>query len=311
MKNTLKLSSLILLCICCHAGTKPTDPITFHNNGNSVVFLDSYYSNYYNDIKSDYSNSIKYYDADIKRPILDTYFSKCEYTFLVQMSYQYPIMDTLGMVKSIVELNDNRTKISQLIFAALDDCNKYLKNDSITVYIKPATGYEKMMISKMGGITALTTGKKQIILAVDPTVASWQETIKYNIAHEFNHTYWTKMCFATNPSWTLLNYLVFEGRADSYAHFIYPQTNAPWTSSLSDTAETGLWGTIKSQLSNQDQGFQRKVMFGDRDKYPLWGGYTLGYRIVQSALKNNPNLMPSQWAVLPPDSILKMSSYRP
>ena len=161
----------------------------------------------------------------------------------------------------------------------------------------------------MGGITAVTAGSKQILMTIDTSVRTWKEILKYAVAHEFNHSYWTKLNFSKSAHLTLLDYLVFEGRADSYAHLIYPDIQCPWTNALMANDEADLWNKIKPNLQSEDGTMMRGVMFGSAD-YPMWGGYTLGYHIVQSALKNHPELKPEEWASMAPEKILEMSDYK-
>ena len=134
--------------------------------------------------------------------------------------------------------------------------------------------------------------------------------LPYTIGRVFDQAFWTKMYFNKAYQPTLLDYLVSEGRADSYAHLIYPNTLATWTKVMPKEVELEVWNKIKSQLKNTDVAYQYNVMFGSKSEYVLWGGFTLGYHIVQSALKNHPELTPVEWVSLPPQKILEMSDYK-
>lgn len=278
--------------------------------GDKIVFLEDYYRAYLKVIKANYSNRSKVYEAKIQDTIFNKYFTKSEYSQLVKYRLAMPIRDTAGLGNYIFQITNNHSKIEEIITSALAQSNKYLKNDSVTIYIKPCNSDIQKINEGMGGVSGLTAGSKQIILTIDPGINSWQVMLSYNIAHEFNHAYWTKMNFNKLSQFTLLDYLVFEGRADSYAHLVYPDVACPWTKVLPQKVELELWDKIKSQLKNADIAYQYNVMFGSKNEYPYWGGYALGYHIVQSALKSHPELTPLEWANLPPEKILEMSDYK-
>lgn len=277
--------------------------------GDKIIFLEDYYNVYLNAIKKDYANRNTVYQEDIQDTIFKEYFSQSEYAPLIKSALSSPIRDTVGLRDFISSISKNHEKIEAICTTALAECRKYLKNDSITIYIMPSTHDMFMKIEGMGGISGITAGSKQIVLTVEPAVYKWAEMLPYNVAHEYNHTYWTKMNF-TKSSHNLLDYLVFEGRADSYAHLIYPDIECSWTKPLPEDVESQLWNRIKPQLNDTDIAFQYGVMFGSGSQYPYWGGYKLGYRIVQSALKNHPGLSPVEWTNLPSEKILEMSDYK-
>lgn len=288
---------------------KPVVTVYSTPKGDKVLFLDVYYRSFLKGVKAGSKNYDSLYKADISSPIIADYFSKSEYSYLVGFNYYYAILDTAGLQNGIVALARNEKKIEDLITTSLADANKFLTNDSLTIYIEPANSNLKDIAQKMGGVMAVTAGSKQILITIDFTVSTWEEMLKYCIAHEFEHTYWTKMNFNKSAHFTLLDYLIFEGRADSYADMIYPDTKCPWTMALSEQEKIDLWKILEPKLQSEDQALQHEVMFGS-DNYPQWGGYTMGFSIVQSALRNNPKLTPLDWATMEPSKILEMSNYK-
>ena len=50
-------------------------------------------------------------------------------------------------------------------------------------------------------------------------------------------------------------------------------------------------------------------MFGSSN-YPVWGGYSVGYDIVRTALVNNKNLKADYWTNLETINILRKSKYK-
>lgn len=283
------------------------NPVNYASKGNNVLFLDNYYTNYLQAIRKDYANKDKYYNENISVPVLG-YFIKSYYYQLVK-SFFAPIYDTTGLASMDDSISTNREKIEKIIISALADCNKYLHDDSITVYIQPVVNMPGFIVKRMKGITAVTPGPKQILISVDIRVTGWDHMLKYTVAHEFEHAYWTQMHPLDTLNFTMLDYLMFEGRADSYAHFVYPDEHAAWATALNDEKKTEVWNEIKDSLNSLDGSFQHSVMFGGAD-FPLWSGYCLGYTIAQSVLKNHPELKPIQWANMKPEEFFKLGDYK-
>ncbi len=66
------------------------------------------------------------------------------------------------------------------------------------------------------GIQAITVGTGKIIVSIDPTSDYWEEQLPYVLAHEYHHSVWTSRNFTTTD-FTPLEYLILEGKADSFA----------------------------------------------------------------------------------------------
>ena len=316
MRTLLTVFLILFLFGCGRRTTQHTPKGIPHSTvyvtpaGDKIIFLEDYYRVYFKAMKADYANRNKIYDKDVADTIFNEYFTKSEYSQLVISRLATAIKDTTKLGAYISEIVSNREKMEGLITTALSESRRYLKNDSVTIYIIPSNFDIEMVMDGIGGVMGLTAGSKQIMLTINPEISKWKEMLQDAVAREFEQAYWTKMNFNKSHPFTLLDYLVFEGRADSYAHLIYPDIIRPTDQVLPPKVEVELWNRIKSELKNTDIAYQYEIMFGHKDEYPLWGGYTLGYHIVQSALKNHPELTPVEWANLPSEKILEMSDYK-
>ncbi|HSY76163.1 MAG TPA: hypothetical protein VK890_04860, partial [Bacteroidia bacterium] len=105
--------------------------------GDKIVFLDNYYQDYLNAIKTNYKSRDGLCQVIIDGPIYREYFSKGEYIF-ANDEYSFVIKDSTGFESTIAKLEASKEKIEKLITSALLECRKYLKNDNITFCISPA-----------------------------------------------------------------------------------------------------------------------------------------------------------------------------
>jgi uncharacterized protein YjaZ len=320
MKKISALLFIACLSVCrldaqTKADTNAVNPVAYPiGHGNKVVFVGDYYTDYLKLVKAGVNNMDSLYRHRIEYPMLNRYFAKGEYSDLARMMFYMSIRDTTGLSGRIATLNSNKEKIEKIITDALAACNKHLKNDSMTIYVQPFEGgFMSYVIKKMGGVSGFTAGGKSILLSIDPTVSNWSNMLAHALAHEYHHATWTVMNFKKQGLSDLLSDLVFEGRADSYANIIYPTIGAPWDTAISAKKQMDLWTKIKPSLKDTTGMMYYKVMFGDWQDYadyPMWGGYSLGFSIVQAALKANPKLSPEEWTNLTPEKILEMSGYK-
>ncbi len=274
-----------------------------------IIFLTDYYTTFIEKVNVDDDNRDSIYKEIIQNSIYEKYFQKSEYAFIVKDFFAPPIKNISELKKSIDKIDENRELIKTKIIGALKMSRGNIDNDSLTIYIMPVNPENRKIIDGMTGIMGLTAGSKQIILTIEPDILGWENMLEYAVAHEFNHAYWTNGNFGKLAKWTLLDYLVFEGRGDYFAHLLYPEVIAPWTMALTENQKSELWEKIKPNLQSEDMSYQMEVMFGSR-KYPIWGGYSLGYDIVLTALINNKNLKAVNWTNLEANKILELSKYK-
>lgn len=278
-------------------------------SGDKIIFLTDFYTSFVDKVKMNSKSVDSIYKETIQTGVCQKHFQKSEYAFLVKDFFAAPIKNTSELTKSIDRLTLNQETIKTKITGALKKSRQNISNDSLTIYIIPVNPDSKSIIKAMTGIMGLTAGSKQIILTIEPEILGWENMLEYAVVHEFNHACWTNTNFGKSTKWTLLDYLVFEGRGDYFAHLLYPNVVAPWTTALTENQKTELWNKIKPNLQSEDISYQTEVMFGSRN-YPVWGGYTIGYDMVLKALTNNKNLKPNDWTNLNSDKILELSKYK-
>jgi uncharacterized protein YjaZ len=251
-------------------------------------------------------------DTDVlyKEIILD---SVCE-NFLDGGEYEKLAAQYIG--RTMRQLDDLTYKLALLkeknvemiVNDALLKSNSYLTGINTTVYIFPSAGDYEQLTDQGGGVSGVTIGSGKIMILVDPTVDNWESMLSYVVAHEYHHSIWTSQNLA-GFGITLLDHLVVEGRADSFANIVYPEFDVPWTSSIDLKTENIIWKLIDDQLGKINGEVINKVMFGDGMDYPQWSGYTIGYHIVQNYLEKNPEVNVETWTNMSSSDILEKSGY--
>lgn len=252
------------------------------------------------------------YNHFVYEPLWKNFAETGEYSFITT-SLESPINDFAGLERSVELLS--QSGVEDVVKEALLKTAAVLPGPNTTVHLlamNPQYKYlfEQNNLSELNtGVMAITVGAGKIIVSIDPTVHTWRDVLPFVIAHEYHHSAWTARNFET-IDFSLLEYLVFEGRADSFAKIIFPQTDTPWTHIIDSVQEKSVWERLKGKLNRREAKLNDSIMNGDVG-IPAGSGYTIGFHIVQSFLKNNPQMDILQWTDLDAGTIYEKSGYAP
>jgi len=275
----------------------------------TIIFLTDYYEDFLIASKINKDNPADLNEEKVKDLIMNKYFSTCEYPYIVEdYVYDPAVNKAAELQKTIDGIKDNYEIIIENVFDSLKKSRSLIENDDVSVYILPANPDKKHLAEIMGGVLALCGGSREIVLLIDTEIKDWLEMLKYSVVHEYHHVCWTRNNYEKTTKWTLIDYLVFEGRADSFAHLVYPEIYNSPSFALSEEEKSELWNKIKGSLETTDFLLQREIMFGS-ENYPHWGGYTLGYDIVQKFLLENKDISADNWTDIEGETIFLKSNY--
>jgi len=271
----------------------------------TVVMYDAFdeFINKSNDSKND---TDVLYKEIILDPVYEVFVDGGEYEKLTTHYIGRTMRQLDDLAYKLVLLKEKN--VEMIVNEALIKSNSHLAGINTTVYIVPSAGDYEQMTDQVGGVSGVTLGSGKILVLVDPTVDNWETVLLYVVAHEYHHSIWTSYKLGEFGI-TLLDHLVFEGRADSFAHIVYPEVEVPWTSNIDSSTEKIIWKLIDDQLGKVNGEVINKVMFGDGMDYPQWSGYTIGYHIVQNYLEKNPELNVEAWTNMSSSDILEKSGY--
>lgn len=221
--------------------------------------------------------------------------------------FDKPIQDLDALEEIIHQLQ--KSDIEKVVKAALQKSAQKLEGPDTTVCIIAADPTNWFIQDRMHGVNGWTFGAGKIILQVNPA-PGWQKWVPYIIAHEYHHSAWTDRYYQLDDQETLIENLVFEGKADSFAHIIYPTMKVPWVSALSAEEEQVQWEKIQDKSETTSTLVKTRFMVGGDQNTPTWTGYTIGYHIVQSYLDAHPQADIETWTELSPQVLLEQSEYQ-
>ena len=250
------------------------------------------------------------YKTYVYDPIFDDFASKGECSFLAK-NIKYPITDLDGLNTEITVLSNSG--VERIVKEALLKVSKVLPGPNTTVYLQVIDpSYKKIIPPNASkildmGMRADTYGTGRILISIDPTSKNWKNMLPRVVAHEYHHSVWVSRNFET-IEFSLLDCLILEGRAESFADLLYPNIKAPWPDLLDREKEHRVWQHMKQVLHSTDEQLILKMFIGDKE-IPFLSVYSMGYRIMQEFFKNNPEVSLMEWTDMEPNEILSKSKY--
>jgi uncharacterized protein YjaZ len=226
------------------------------------------------------------YSRTVYRQIETEFENNAEYPFLLE-TLKTDIKPGEKLKEEIEILKNYNFK--QIVKSTFQSVVKELPGPDTRILFVPANPEYKEIFESYGiGINAVTIGTGKIIVSINPTIDNWQQLLPYALAHEYHHSVWTSRNFETSD-FTPLEYILLEGRADSFAKELFPNTKHPFIKTLSNKQENRVWNLIKPEMYVRNSGLNDKMMSGTNE-IPTGSVYSIGFNIIESFKINNPQI---------------------
>lgn len=317
LKNKLKIiffffcSLLQLNCQSQERITNFSEIDTVYNKQEfKIIPVYNHLNNYINEVKKEPDNASKLYHDIIYNPIKNKYIKNAEFAEIFETIKQ--TSTDYSSAKKIID-SLKRSKVVPIILSGLKRINNKLSGPATTIVLLPMNPDLKELYKKYNlefmytGVTAITPGSGVIIISIDPFESNWESILDFVLAHEYHHSVWMSRNFKRKDL-SLIEYIIFEGRADVFAESLYPTVNVPWNSNLSKEKEIMVWEIIKDKVDSRDSDFNDRIMVGNKD-IPYSSGYCIGYNIVKKFIELHPNITTIGLIDMEPNIILEKSNY--
>jgi len=308
-------SILIFIAVNCLSQEYKIDFKSFSDSNKNQKFtvIPAYYNMkiFAEEAQKNSNRTNELYGNLIYQPIYDKYVAKGEYSEIMNTLKQ-PITNIKALQEEIYLLESS--DIIQFVLDRLKTISDTLAGPDTNIILLAMNPDNKDLYKKYNlgfmytGVTAITTGTGNIIISIDPREDKWQNILEYVIAHEYHHSVWTSRNFQ-RKDFSIIEYLIFEGRADFFANIIFPDIEIPWIRNLSAVKEKEVWNIIKDVLESRDEDLNTKIMVGD-EKIPYGSGYSIGYHIVSNYMMSNPKSSIVELTDMNPQEVLKRSKYQ-
>ena len=257
------------------------------------------------------NNSTALYNKFIFKPIKEQFVKNSEFSDILE-SINQSSKNAQALKEEITAL-ENSEIISQISLTFKNIC-KNLPGPNTTIVLLPMNPDMKGLYKKHNlgfmytGVTAITPGSGILIISIDPLEKGWETILNFVLAHEYHHSVWMSKNFQRKDL-SVIEYLVFEGRADAFAKTLYPDITVLWNSNLSKEKEKIVWDIIKNKLDSRDEKLNERIMVGDHI-IPYSSGYCIGYNIVKKYMEQYPEENPQSLIDIEPMEVLRKSKYK-
>jgi uncharacterized protein YjaZ len=297
----------LLLLIGCKNDIPDFERTYFEINGQEFEILSTH--EIFNNYLKEYSNYKDFSRASKKlifNPVENEILENAEASFMINsIKIPYELSENL---KSQINAFDTEEMVD-IIKTSLNSIVKLLPGPDTKIIVMPTSPLMQESLDKFQlPCYGVTIGSGKILIAINPTLPDWKEFLSYAIAHEYHHSTWISRNWI-NSDFSLIDYLVFEGRADAFAVSICDSFKISATKFLTPDEESYVWDLIKPELNLKGSDRLIKVMFGNSE-IPYGSGYTIGYGIVKAFKENYPDYSDIQIIDMEPKKILELSGYK-
>lgn len=259
---------------------------------NTFDLYDSYFKRSFDNLEQEKINQI--YRDEIIGPVYESCFADGEYIYMAEFLLENAPTNKSELLKVIKETNTEN--LHNNIFEALIKSSNHLStNEQTTVCVFPNTDQDVPVM--------ITTGAGIIIVLYNNEYS--EELIKVSLAHEYHHSIWTERYIENAQTATILDNIVFEGKAVMFEEIVYPGNTL---SPVSPSYILSFWEMIETDLDKTDLDRTLEILYGD-GKLPYLYGYSEGYKIVKSYLDKNPNLTLEEWLSTDAQVIFEQGEY--
>ena len=293
----MKISwNIVLICLAVIILTAcENEDYTFKNPHKDQTFniknTASLFENYIeNGDKADFAS----YKREVIQPIYEDCFNDGEFIYMAD-EFLHTAPTNIPILKANISLlKAHQQELNGLIEEALLKSAKLLPSEKdVTVCLVPASN---------DSLRLVTVGAGKIIIPYNNAVDD--AFLKASVAHEYHHSTWAEQN-TLNDAVTLLDNLVFEGKAVMFAHLVYPTIT---TSYGSTTFNQHDWAQIEPYLHSEDFNRSLAIINGGNGLPPFYG-YSEGFKMVQSYLSEYPETTPTSWTTLSATEIFEKGKY--
>ncbi|MBP2242979.1 uncharacterized protein YjaZ [Cytobacillus eiseniae] len=261
-----------------------------------IVHVNQLFHQYIEKVKENKSHSnLQLYKEEIIQPIYKDCFANGEYLYLADTLLNTPPekLGELQMISNIIE--KRKEEINQLIQESILKSADLLPSQSdVAVCVFPSTYVDMSMFA---------VGAGKIIFPYNLNYTD--DIIKAGIAHEYHHSVWTEKHLKNNTLNSVLDNIVFEGKAVMFQRTVYPDIDFP---SVDLNYNKELWSKIEPDLNTYNLSRSLEIIQGGKE-LPRNYGYSEGYKMINSYLEYNPDKTPVDWTAVSTQDIIEKGKY--
>lgn len=304
MKSIYFLSVTLLLASCSPAAEKPkTYDISFTHEKQEIHIVPLYkaYDDYIQAVSKQPEDNEALYKKYVLGAKNDVIKKEQLQAMPVPSIYEQPSENIKDLKQMNTYLKKHHQHIMKQIKSSLLTSMKQLPRDEkLVVFVSPTTPLEHDDAKRYGGVSGVAQGNNSMSLFFLKDFS--KESLLNTTAHEYHHT----VALDEPNRATILDYIILEGKAEFFAHKLYPMESSEAIAPLLDHSLEHVISELNAERLTTDDLF-----FGNYEKQiPSFTKYRLGYMIVSDFVKQHPKISLKEWSRMSSVQILEKSSYK-
>lgn len=300
----LLIITLLTLTSCTHAEESKAKQdiesivlsLEHPQTGQKFKIVNAYklYQNYADKVEINPEQSqLEIYNEEVIKPIYSVCFENGEYPNMADEVLN--VDPDLLIENQILSEKIDREETENIIKEALLKSSDLLPSGiETTVCVFPSTNTNILMT---------TVGAGKIIVLYNKYYN--EDVLRSSMAHEYHHSVWTEKYLRNAPAFTVLDSLIFEGKAFMFEKLVYPDI---YIYPIYTTFNKYFWSKIVLDLEKHDLNRSYEIILGGNG-LPNRYGYSEGYKMVKSYLDLHPNVTPEEWTALSAKEIFEKGNY--
>lgn len=304
MKSIYLLSVTLLLASCSPAAEKPkTYDVSFTHEKQEILIVPLYkaYDDYIRAVSKHPEDNEALYEKHVMEAKNKIIKKEQLQAIPVPSLYEQPSENIKDLKQMNTYLKKHHQHIMKQIKSSLLTSMKQLPRDEkLVVFVSPTTPSNHDDAQRYGGVSGVAQGNNSMSLFFLKDFS--EESLLNTTAHEYHHT----VALDEPNRATMLDYIILEGKAEFFAHKLYPIESSEAIAPLLDHTLEHVISELNAERLTTDDLF-----FGSYEKQiPAFVKYRLGYMIVSDFVKQNPEVSLKEWSRMSSVQILEKSSYK-
>lgn len=218
----------------------------------------------------------------------------------------YTPSDVVKLRNTIEVLIERQDELNTTIKQALATSVAELPGGSKKIHIMPIIPEITHNIEEeAGSVGGYAWNKNNIVLLVGPSFL--EVDLAYTVAHEYHHVVY--MDTKGGKWYTLLEQAVLEGKADTFATMLYPESFMSYYEPFTTEENTKVMAIFSANLESTDVELSVDFLYGDeREDIPQFATYIIGSQIMEALLTKHSNLTVEEWTKMPAKEVLEKSN---
>ncbi|MFP7476852.1 DUF2268 domain-containing putative Zn-dependent protease [Terribacillus saccharophilus] len=267
----------------------------------NIIRTDQYLQNYIDKVKRDpeQNDNYKTYAETFVDPLMEVCLGDSvsrNNAYGEGIFAERPALNRMAELDMLTEKMDEEQVTEQIKEALIHSASLLPGEEGTTVCVFPTT--EVSSVDYLG--FAYSAGHISIYVNAEMD----DSTLVTTVAHEYNHSILFEQFPSVAEGNTLLEHLVFEGKAVFFEEVAYPKE---FDGEIYEY-DKALWQEAVKHLDDENMAVKEEIMFGSETFPPVYG-YKEGYKILSEYLERHPELEIQEWMAASSAEIYEGSEY--